>query len=304
MPRPTWKGNITFGLVNIPVILYPAEERKQLSFHMIDSRNNARVRYERVNEETGKLVPWDKIVKGYELDEGDYVMLDKQDFERAATEATHAVDIEDFVDIEDIPPQYFDTPYILVPGKNGDKGYVVLREALRKSGMVGIAKVVIHTRQSLAAVLPEGDSLLLCLLRFASELRDPAEYELPAKEVSSYKISSKEIDLAVQLVKAMSAKWKPEKYHDEYSEKLMEWIEKKAAAHGKVPVAEGGKTPRKPAGEIINIMDLLKRSVQESGRRSRAVPGAAPRAKVVREKPRTKAKAKAKPKSKSRKRAS
>lgn len=300
MPRPTWKGSISFGLVNIPVVLYPAEERNELSFHMYDSRNNARVRYERVNDTTGKPVPWDKIVKGYELDEEEVVLLDDKDFERAAIEATHTVEIEDFVDVADIPVAYFDKPYILVPGKNGDKGYVVLREALRKTGMVGIAKVVIRTRQYLAAVLPDGEALLLCVLRFASELRDPAQYDVPDQEMSAYKISSKEVDMATQLIKSMSAKWKPEKYHDEYSEKLITWIKKKAAAHGQVMVADTEKAP-KPAGEIINIMDLLKRSVQESSRRVKTTTVGA----MAREKtPKPKARGKSKPKTKSRKRAS
>jgi DNA end-binding protein Ku len=267
MARPTWKGTITFGLVNIPVSLFPGERRSDLSFRMLDSRNNARVRYERVNEETGEEVPWDQIVKAFEYDGGNYVVLTDEDFDRVAVEQTQTVEIEDFVDADAIPYQYYDKPYILVPGKKGEKGYVLLREALKKTGKVGMAKVVIRTRQYLAAVVPQGDALVLEILRYANEIRKPEEYDIPTDDLSDYKISDKEIAMAAQLIETMSTEWKPDHYHDEYREALMEWIEKKIEAGGNIVPPEPEVEEKKPAGEIIDIMDLLKRSMKETEKR-------------------------------------
>ena len=169
MSRPIWKGHISFGLVNVPVILHAAERRAgDLSFRMIDSRNSARVRYERVNEETGEEVPWDKIVKGYEYEDGNYVLMSEEELEHASPEMTRTIEIEQFVDLDDIDIRYFDRPYVLVPGNKGEKGYVLLREAIRDAGKVGIAKVVIRARQYLAALIPQGDALVLELLRYRS----------------------------------------------------------------------------------------------------------------------------------------
>lgn len=276
MARAIWKGTISFGLVNIPVELHSAEKHNDLSFHLVDSRNNARVRYERVNDVTGKEVPWDKIVKGYEFADGNYVLLEDKDFERAAVEQTRSVEIEDFVDAEMIPYQYFDKPYVLVPIKNGEKSYVVLREALRKSGMAGIAKVVLRTKQYLCAVMPQGDAIFMYVLRFHNEVRQPKEFDLPGEDIASYKVTSKEIDLATQLVKTMTAPWKPERYHDEYRDALMEWIEKKAASGG-VDVPEPEREEEPATTNIVNIMDLLKRSMEKTGKSAGARKVAAPR---------------------------
>src|SRR3989339_1380560 len=179
MARPIWKGHITFGLVNIPVTLYSAEKRDELHFKLLDSRNKARVHYERVNEETGEEVPWSEVVKAFEYDKGNYVLVEEEDFKRAAPEATQAVEIQDFVDREDVDYVYYDKPYYLMPGKKGEKGYVLLREILRRTGKVGISKVVIRTRQYLDALLAEGDALVLELLRFDQEVRKPEEFDLP-----------------------------------------------------------------------------------------------------------------------------
>src|SRR5688572_16743355 len=169
MARPVWKGHISFGLVNVPIVLYSAERRADLSFQLIDSKNAARIRYERVNEETGEEVPWDKIVKGFEYEQGSYVLLSDEEIETASVEMTRTIEIEQFVDLEQIDVRYFDRPYVLVPDKNGQKGYVLLREAIAESGRAGIATVVIRSRQYLAALLASGDALLLELLRFAQE---------------------------------------------------------------------------------------------------------------------------------------
>jgi len=302
MARPIWKGHISFGLVNIPVTLYSGEVRTELRFNLLDSRNKARVRYERVNEVTGDEVPWDKIVKAFDYDDGNYVLMQDEDFQQVKVESTQTVEIEDFVPEKAIDYIYFDKPYYLVPGKKGEKGYVLLRETLRRTKRVGIAKVVIRTRQHLAAVLPVGDALVLDILRFHQEVRAPGEFELPSRNPKDWGISDKEIKMAEQLVEAMTTDWKPEQYRDDYREALLEWIKKKADAEGEiappVPEEEG-----KPAGEIIDIMDLLKESVERrsgkggnaSGTRSGGTSKSKAKAKL---KSKAKPKSKASPKSK------
>ncbi|MEJ2032714.1 MAG: Ku protein [Deltaproteobacteria bacterium] len=270
MPRAIWKGSITFGLVNVPVALYPAESRSELHFSLLDSRNHAHVRYRRVNEITGEEVPWSEIVRAYEYEDGEFVILEEDDFKRAEVESTQAVEIEDFVDLDAIDYVYFDKPYYLAPGKRGEKGYALLRETLRRTGKVGIAKVVIRTRQYLAALIPEGDALVLDLLRFHEELREPVELELPGRDLARYKVSEKEIEMAEKLVAAMSSEWQPEKYHDDYSESLMKWIERKAkegtAALPSPGELAAGKAPGTGA-EVIDISELLRKSVEQTARK-------------------------------------
>ena len=172
MPRPIWKGHISFGLVNVPVVLFSAERRaEQHGFKMIDSRNSARVRYERVNDETGEEVPWDKIVKGYEFEEGQYVLFSKEELENASAELTKTIEIEQFVNREEIGIRHFDKPYLVSPAAKGEKGYVLLREAIAEAGKAGLARVVIRAKQYLAALVVEGDALVLELLRYADELQ-------------------------------------------------------------------------------------------------------------------------------------
>jgi DNA end-binding protein Ku len=264
MARPIWKGHITFGLVNIPVTLYSAENRNELRFRLLDSRNKARVHYERINEETGEEVPWSEVVRAYEYDGGNYVLLEEEDFRRAAPEATQAVEIQDFVDREDIAYVYFDKPYYLLPGKKGEKGYVLLREVLKRTGKVGISKVVIRTRQYLSALIAEGDALVLEILRFHQELRKPEEFDLPKGELKEYQISEREVDMAVKLVENMTSPWNPEKYHDEYREALMKWIDEKITkGEGYRPEVPPEEEERVGA-EVINLMDVLKKSVERT----------------------------------------
>lgn len=266
MARSIWKGQITFGLVNIPVTLFSAEKRVDLSFHMVDSRDNARIKYERVNEHTGEEVPWNQIVKSYEYKDGKYILLTDEDFEKVSVEANKAVEIEDFVSREDIPPEYFEKPYYLAPGKGGDKGYALLREALRRSGKVGIAKVVIRSRQCLACVIPEGDLLVLNVLRFYQEIVKPDHIEAPSNALASLKISDKEVNLAEQLVESMSTEWTPEKYHDDYRKRLHEWIEKKIAEEkGEAPDVEEEEEEAESTGEVIDVFALLKKSLEKHG---------------------------------------
>lgn len=265
MPRPIWKGHISFGLVNVPVVLYSGERRADLSFRLIDSRNAARVRYERVNEETGEEVPWDKIVKGYEFEAGNYVLFSEEEIERASSEMTRTIEIEQFVDLAEIDVRAFEKPYVLVPGNKGEKGYVLLREAIAESGKAGIATVVIRARQYLAALIPQGDALVLELLRFQQELVSFNEFELPGHELRKYNVTRNEIDLANKLIDGMSAKWNASKHKDEYREVLMKLVEKKVAS-GQTEVIESDEEDAEDrTPQTINFMDVLKRSVETAG---------------------------------------
>jgi DNA end-binding protein Ku len=269
MARPIWKGNISFGLVNIPITLYTAEQKSELHFKLLDKRTSSEIRYERVNEETKQEVPWDQIVKGYEYDPGRYVVVTEEDFRKAAVEATQTIEITDFVDLASIGYAYFEKPYYVVPGKKAEKGYVLLREVLKRTSKVAIAQVVIRSRQYLSALIPQGNALVLNILRYHHELRDSAEFNFPAGGLSEdYKVSEKEMEIAKMLVDSMSTDWDPARYHDKYRDALMEWIEKKAAAGGALPAEEAPAPERRPA-KVIDMMDLLKQSVQQvsKGRR-------------------------------------
>jgi len=267
--RPIWKGHISFGLVNIPVTLYSAEKKKDLHFNLLDNRNKAKVRYERINELTHEEVPWSETVKAYEYEDGNYVVLSEDDFKKAAVEATQTVEIEDFVDGSKIGHVYYEKPYYLVPGKRGEKGYVLLRETLRRTGKVGIARVVIRARQYPAAVIPEGKALVLNLLRFHHELRAPGEFDLPGDELSEHKISSREMEMAEQLVENMSADWTPAKYKDEYREALLSWIDQKVKSGGVEPVPTKEKEVTGSA-DVIDLMSKLKQSLQQTARKETA----------------------------------
>jgi len=268
MPRPIWSGTITFGLLNIPVQLMTAERHTDLHFRMLDSRNNAPIRYERVNEETGEEVPWKDIVKAFEYDKGSYVVLEKEDFARAAPESTESVDIEAFVNPDDIGPEYFEKPYFLVPAKKAEKGYVLLRETLKRLKTAGLARVVIRTREYLALVLPQGDALRLMLLRYPQEIVSADEYAFPDKKISAYRVTQKELDMAETLVKSMVGKWKPGEYHDDFRERLTKVIEARIKAKGVVraPAAEEAAMPKNASTNVVDFMSLLQKSIQDNQR--------------------------------------
>lgn len=272
MPRSIWKGSIAFGLVQIPVSLYPAEEPDELSFHMLDRRNFAPVGYERVNKETGRKVEWKDIVKGYEHAKGEYVVLTDEDFEAANVEATHTIDISDFVEVREIDPMYFDKPYYVAPTKAGRKAYALLRETLRRSEKAGIAKVVIRTRQHIAALMPRGDALTLMLLRFGHELREPDNLDLPEKNLKKLGVSPKELTMAEKLVEGMVGEFKPERYHDEYRDDLLKLIKKKAKAGeiNEVPEHQPKKPAPRKTAQVIDLMELLKQSVDGSAAGAKA----------------------------------
>ncbi|HEX2643718.1 MAG TPA: Ku protein [Thermoanaerobaculia bacterium] len=268
MARAIWKGSITFGLVNIPVGLYGAESTNEISFHLLDQRDMAPVRYKRVNEHSGKEVPWDQIVRGYEFEKGKYVVVSDQDLKRASPEATQTVDIVDFVDLEEISPVYFDKPYYLGPDKKGAKSYALLRETLKRTGKVGIAKVVIRTKQHLGAVVPQGNVLVLNLLRFGHELRDADQLDIPSGKEG---VSERELEMAERLVEGMVDRWDPDKYRDDYRNDVMKMIDERVKAGQLEAAPETEEEEPKPArGQVIDLMALLKRSVEERGSGSKS----------------------------------
>lgn len=257
--RAIWKGSISFGLVNIPIVLYPATRREELKFRLLRKSDLSPVNYKRVAEKDGKEVSWDEIVKGYEYEKGKYVVLKDEDFERVDLEATQTVDIQDFVHQEEIDPMFFYKPYYLEPQKGGDKAYALLRDALEESKRVGIAKVVIKTRQYLAGVKPEDGALVLELMHFAEELADPSKLHVPKK----VEVGKREMNMATALIDSMSSKWKPEKYRDDYREALMEVIEEKVEAGGK-EIEEKPKKAPKPT-KVIDLVSVLQKSLEQTG---------------------------------------
>ena len=282
MARPIWTGTLSFGLLNVPVSLMPGERKVDLSFRMLDSRNNARIRYERVNADTGEEVPWKDIVKAFEYDKGNYVVLEEEDLRAAASEGREAVEVEAFVDAAAIAPQFYEKPYILVPGRKAEKGYVLLRETLKATGRVGIARVVIRTREYLAAVLPQGDALMLNLLRYPQELVAADEHTLPEGGTGDYRISAREMQMARQLIESMAGEWTPQDYRDEFRGRLQAVIDKKMKNAGALAQAEDPE--QQPAQDattnVVDFMLLLKQSIA-SNRRTPAggkttAPGKAP----------------------------
>jgi DNA end-binding protein Ku len=271
MARGLWKGAISFGLVNVPVELYSAQKRSEaISLSMLDKRDMAPVGYKRVNKATGKEVPWEDVVKGYEYEDDKYVVLSEEDFRRANPEASKTVDIVAFVDVRDIAPLYFETPYYLAPGKRGEKAYALLRDAMAKAGKAGIATVVIRTKQYLAAVVAQKDALVLNTLRYYKELKTADDLEI-ADKLKGHKPTSKELDMALTLIDDMADEWKPEKYHDTYHEDLLKRIEEKVKAGETEEVTEPEKEEREPKrAEVVDLMALLKKSVEGGGRKGGA----------------------------------
>jgi DNA end-binding protein Ku len=264
MARAIWKGSISFGLVNIPIALYPATRREEFKFRLLRKSDLSPVNYKRVAEKDGKEVPWDQIVKGYEYEKGKYVILKDEDFQRVDLEATQTVDIQDFVEQEEIDPIFFYKPYYLEPQKGGDKAYALLRDALKDSGKVGIAKVVIKTREYLAGVKPEDGVLVLELMHFADELADPDKLHVPKKT----EVGKREMNMAKSLIDSMSSKWNPEKYKDDYREALMEVIEEKVEAGGK-EIEEKPKKAPKPT-KVIDLVSVLQKSLDQTGAKKKA----------------------------------
>jgi DNA end-binding protein Ku len=251
---------------------------------MLDSRDQSPVRYERVNSETGEEVPWKDVVKAFEFDKGNYVVLEEEDFKAAAPESRETVEMSSFVDAGAIDTRYFEKPYVLVPGKKAEKGYVLLRETLEKLGKVGVARVVIRTREYLCMVKPHDDALLLVLLRYPQELVDLADYSLPEK-ASGYRISKAEMDMASQLIKSMAGEWRPDEYRDDYRDRLRKAIDQRINEKGATTRVDDddGDVPEDATTNVVDFMSLLKKSL-DSNRRTpaaKATGGAKPRGKAA-----------------------
>ena len=257
--RAIWKGSISFGLVYIPIAVYPATKEEKLSFRQLRASDLSPIKYKKVAEADSKEVAADQIVKGFEYERGQYVVLKEEDFAKVKIESTHSIDITDFVDLGQVDPKFFYKPYFLEPQKGGEKAYALLHRALTGTGKIGIAKVVISNREHLASVKPDGLFLILELMHFASEILSPEE--LKSGPVSA--ITEKELKMAQSLIESMSEPWQPEKYRDEYRTAVMEMIEQKAQ-HKEV----AGKPA--PAVRATNVVDLVK-VLQESLNRNQSV---------------------------------
>jgi DNA end-binding protein Ku len=269
-----WKGAISFSLVHIPVSLYPAARSQSLDLDMLDKRDFAPIGFKRYNKTTGKPVEWKDIVKGYQHRKGDYVVLTDEDFRRANIKATQTIEIQEFVAAAEVPPYFFETPYFVVPEGKSAKVYRLLHDVLQKSDKIAIANVVIRTRQSIAALLPVGDMIVLNTLRYSSELL-PA---VAADEARASRPTPKELQMAQRLVDEMSETWKPEKYHDTYIDDLKRRIaEKVKAGQTKALTApEKSSAARKPTGKVVDLMALLEESLSTrkspAARKAKAAP--------------------------------
>lgn len=254
MPRPIWKGAISFGLVTIPVNLYSAIERSEtLSFNLLHKKDHARIQNKRFCSEEGVEVPWSDVVKGYEYAKGQYVVVADEDFEKARVPATQTLDIRAFVPANEVADLYFDEPYYLEPnGKAGAKAYALLRDALKDTGRIGVGTVVLRQREHVAGVEPSGDALVLSMMRFAHEIRSPNDLDLPKAGEGWTK---KEMDLAHRLIDTLADKWKPEEFRDTYTEVLRKAIE--AKVEGKELEVPTEERPR----PVANLMRALEQSL-------------------------------------------
>ncbi|MDQ2659343.1 MAG: Ku protein [Verrucomicrobiota bacterium] len=257
--RPIWKGSISFGLVYIPVSVYSATREEKLSFRQLRVSDHSLIKYKKVAEADMKEVPADQIVKGYEYERGQFVIMKEEDFEKVKIESTHSIDITDFVEIGQVDPKFFYKPYFLEPQKGGEKAYGLLHKALAGTGKIGIAKVVISGREHLASVKPDGLFLILELMHFASEILSPAELNNGAKGT----ITDKELKMAQTLIESMSGEWEPEKYRDEYRTAVLDLIEQKAQHK---EIADRPAAPMR----ATNVVDLVK-VLQESLSRNQAL---------------------------------
>jgi DNA end-binding protein Ku len=260
MARALWKGSISFGLVNIPIELHTAVRNHRPRFRMLHAKDRSPVRFERVCIRDGHPVAWEDLVKGYEYAKGRFVVMTKEDFQAAAVEKTRTVDIIDFVRADEIDDRFFETPYYLVPAKSGERAYALLREAIRESGRVGIAKFILRDAQHLAAVEVIGDALVLTVMRFADELVDISGFTFPA----AGSMRKNELEMAKALVNNLAAEWDPGKYTDQYRENLLRIIQ------GKVKGKEVELEPAAEAreGKVVDLMERLRRSLEQSGQAS------------------------------------
>jgi DNA end-binding protein Ku len=279
--RGLWNGAISFSLIHIPVSLHTAARAHEIDLDLLDKRDFAPVGYQRYNKSTGKVVEWNDVVKGFEHEKGEYVVLTDEDFRRANVEASRTIDIQTFVDRDAIAPYYFDTPYFLVPDKNGERVYALLREALEQSKKLAVATFVLRSRQHVAALMPVDDTIVLNTLRYHAEIQPhPNVAAATAKKAGS--ASARELTMALKLVEEMTEKWKPDAFEDTYREDLMKRIEEKVKA-GQThtltePEADESKGRGTGSGKVVDLMSLLERSLEKSTSRGAASSESAARA--------------------------
>lgn len=275
--RGIWSGSISFGLLQIPVTLHTAERRSEdIHFRQLDKHDLAPIRYERLNSATGKPVEWKDIVKGFEYEPDSFVVLEPDDLKKANVKATQTLDIQDFVRADQIDPTFFETPYYIVPQKRATKAYVLLREALKKKGAVAVATFVLRTREHLCALMPVGDAIMLEVLRFGHELRKPKDVVLPGKDAS---IGARELAMAEQLIEGMMTDWEPARYRDHFYADVMKMIEEKAKTGTFKPKA--GKERGAVASDVVDLLELLAKSVASTGGRAHANDAHAARGKTA-----------------------
>ncbi|MFT4066831.1 Ku protein [Paraburkholderia sp.] len=262
MAHMIWKGAISFGLVHVPVQLYPATQSEKIGFNLLDRRTIDPIGYKQINKRTGKDVTRDNIVRGFEYEKDRYVVLSDDEIRSANPESTQTVDILAFVDAPDISFLYLDTPYFLTPDRKGEKVYALLREAMKASGKIGVANVVLHNKQHLAALIPLGPVLALNTLRWADEVRSLDEFKLPPDGMKAAGVSARELDMAKKLIDDMSDAWNPAQYHDTFRDDIMALVERKIRA-GKTEEITEVETPResRKSADILDLSDLLRRSL-------------------------------------------
>lgn len=275
MAASIWKGSISFGLLNIPVVLRKAEEGRDLSFNMLDEKDLSPIKYKKVNGKTGHEVPFQRIVKGYAHESGQYVIMTKDDFKAANPKATQTIDIQDFVEFEDIDLMFFEKPYYLVPQKNGVKGYFLLVEALKKTKKVAVAKVVIRNKMHLTCIMPKGDYLILEMMRFGHEVlqTDTVDY---LSDTDIPKLNPKELKMAEELIEGMTAKWDPSQYQDTYYDDVMTIINTKVES-GELKDVDRGDLPKEDkgnTGKVVDLMPLLRQSLEAKRKSKTSAPQA------------------------------
>lgn len=260
MEKFIWKGDLSFGLVSIPVAIMTAEKNNDIAFHLLDPKDHSRIQYKRVNAATGKEVPWDKIVKGYEYEKEQYLIVDEKAFEKHSPEIFKTIDIEEFIDFQEVDSMYLHKAYYLIPTSKNKKGYVILREALKKTHKAGVANIMLRTKEHLSLILPHDKFLLLFLIHYKDELIEEKTVSLPDLHP---KVTDREMKVAEDLIENLSVKWKPEKYHNQYREALQKWINKKVKQKTK-PHAKKIKTAQDK--DIHDFITLLKQSLKKKKR--------------------------------------
>jgi len=253
MARALWTGSLSFGLVNIPIEIHTAVKDKGPHFRMLRKKDKSRIQFQRVAETDGEIVEWDDIVKGYEYAKGQFVVLTPQDFETAALKKDRVIDIQDFVESDAVDDRYFDKPYYLLPAKGGAKAYALLREAIKASSRIGVAKFVLRSKQRLAAIEAIGDALILSTMRFRDELARLDEYDFPP----ATRVEKKQLQLAQRLIEEFASEWDPEKYTDDYRENILKVVQ--ARRERKTPDLEPEADPQ--SANVVDLMERLRKSL-------------------------------------------